>query len=291
MEIIEGVEAIRAASRAAKAAGAMVSLVPTMGYLHRGHLELVRRGRELASYCVVSIFVNPTQFGPSEDLAKYPRDLARDVDLCREAGVDAVFAPPAAEMYPDGFQTYVTVDELSQPLCGARRPGHFRGVATVVAKLFHAVEPDIALFGTKDYQQLQVIQRMVQDLNMAVRIEAVPTVREPDGLALSSRNVYLKGEDRERALALSRALQKAEDLVAGGEVRAASVLSAVAGILEDAEVRVDYAELRHPETLTPVESVAPRALLALAGFVGKTRLIDNRILTAPAGNAERRANP
>jgi len=290
MEILERVEEVRGASRAAKARGNKVALVPTMGYLHPGHLELVRRGRELAGFCVVSIFVNPTQFGPSEDLEKYPRDFARDTELCRAAGVAAVFAPPAAEMYPDGFQTYVTVEGLSQPLCGARRPGHFRGVATVVAKLFHAVEPDFALFGEKDYQQLQVVRRMVRDLDMAVRIEGVPTVREADGLALSSRNAYLQGDERQRSLALSRALERAQELVSAGESRPEPVLAAVGRILAEAGVRVDYAELRDPTTLAPVARIAPRAVLALAGFVGKTRLIDNRVLSAPEG-AARRAEP
>jgi len=286
MEFLERVVAVRRASRAAKAAGQEVALVPTMGYLHRGHLDLVRRARELAGYCVVSIFVNPTQFGPAEDLEKYPRDLARDAELCRGAGVDAVFAPAVDEMYPEGFQTHVTVDEVSQPLCGARRPGHFRGVATVVAKLFGAVEPDVAVFGEKDYQQLQVIRRMVRDLNMAVRIEGVPTVREPDGLALSSRNVYLKGDERERALALSRALQRAQDMVSAGETRPEPVLAEVGELLREADARVDYAELRDPTTLAPVVQIAPRALLALAAFVGNTRLIDNRVLVAPGGGKE-----
>jgi pantoate--beta-alanine ligase len=286
MEILERVDEVRKASRTAKAGGKAVALVPTMGYLHRGHLELVRRGRELAGHCVVSIFVNPTQFGPNEDLEKYPRDLTRDAELCREAGVDVVFAPPVAEIYPKGFQTYVTVEELSRPLCGARRPGHFRGVATVVAKLFHAVEPDVALFGEKDYQQLQVILRMVRDLDMAVRVEGVPTVREPDGLALSSRNAYLKGDERRRALALFHALQRAQDLVTAGERRADSVLAGVEDVLREAGARVDYAELRHPTTLEGVERIGPRTLLALAAYVGNTRLIDNRILTAPEGRGE-----
>lgn len=281
MVTVEQVREVRNASRGARSRGGRVGLVPTMGYLHEGHLALVRRARELAEFVVVSIFVNPTQFGPNEDFERYPRDWERDSALCRGAGVDLVFAPPVEELYPDGAQTWVTVEDLAGPLCGAGRPGHFRGVATVVAKLFHAVEPDVAVFGEKDYQQLQVIRRMARDLLMPVRIEGVPTVREADGLALSSRNVYLKGEQRGQARALSRALARAQELVSAGEERADPILSAVRGLLQEAGVRVEYAELRHPETLVPVESVRPRALLALAASVGPTRLIDNRVLQAP----------
>ncbi|GAB4259360.1 MAG: pantoate--beta-alanine ligase [Deferrisomatales bacterium] len=283
MEILERVEDVRAASRRAKARGERVVLVPTMGYLHEGHLTLVRRARELGRFVVVSIFVNPTQFGPQEDLDRYPRDMEGDAARCREEGVDVVFAPTVAEMYPDGYQTYVTVERLSQPLCGASRPGHFRGVATVVAKLFHMVEPDVAVFGEKDFQQLQVIRRMVRDLNMGVEIVGVPTVREPDGLAMSSRNAYLDPDERRRALALSQALDRAQERVAAGERRSEEVLRAVREVLDEAAVRVDYAELRDPESLEPVERVEGPTLLALAGFVGQTRLIDNRVLRAPGG--------
>ncbi len=281
MVTVERVREARNASRGARSRGARVGLVPTMGYLHEGHLALVRRARELAEFVVVSIFVNPTQFGPNEDFERYPRDWERDSDLCRRAGVDLVFAPPVDELYPAGAQTWVSVEDLSGPLCGGSRPGHFRGVATVVSKLFHAVEPDVAVFGEKDYQQLQVIRRMARDLLMPVRVEGVPIVREEDGLALSSRNVYLTGGQRVQALALSRALARAQDLVSAGEERVAPILDEVRRVLEGAGVRVEYAEIRHTETLAPVESVRPRAVLALAGVVGATRLIDNRILETP----------
>jgi len=286
MQTLERIHEVREASRAARAQGRRVALVPTMGYLHEGHLALMRRARELAGLTVVSIFVNPTQFGPNEDFERYPRDLERDAELCRSAGVDVIFVPGVAEMYPAGFQTHVDVGGLTQPLCGASRPGHFRGVATVVAKLFLAAEPDIAVFGEKDYQQLQVVRRMALDLNLPVEVEGVPTVREPDGLARSSRNAYLVGEDRRRALCLVRSLERAQELVSGGEDRPAAVEAAVRDILEAAGARVDYAEVRHPETLERVERVAPRAVLALAAHVGNTRLIDNRVLVAPRARSE-----
>lgn len=281
MQTVDTVRGVRGASRAAKASGKRVALVPTMGCLHEGHLVLVRRARELADFVVVSIFVNPTQFGPGEDFDRYPRALERDRELLRAEGVDLVFAPPVGEMYPAGFQTYVAVESLSKPLCGARRPGHFRGVATVVAKLFCAVEPDVAVFGEKDYQQLQVIRRMAADLDLSVAVEGVPTVREPDGLAMSSRNTYLSAEERRSALGLSRALARAQELVDAGEVRPSALEASARAVLEEAGLRIDYAEVRHPETLEPMKSAAPRALLALAAFAGTTRLIDNRVLVAP----------
>jgi pantoate--beta-alanine ligase len=281
LQTVDTVRGVRGASRAAKASGKRVALVPTMGCLHEGHLVLVRRARELADFVVVSIFVNPTQFGPGEDFDRYPRALERDRELLRAEGVDLVFAPPVGEMYPAGFQTYVAVESLSKPLCGARRPGHFRGVATVVAKLFCAVEPDVAVFGEKDYQQLQVIRRMAADLDLSVAVEGVPTVREPDGLAMSSRNTYLSAEERRSALGLSRALARAQELVDAGEVRPSALEASARAVLEEAGLRIDYAEVRHPETLEPMKSAAPRALLALAAFAGTTRLIDNRVLVAP----------
>ncbi len=286
MEWIELPEVMRARSREARARGLRVGFVPTMGYLHDGHLALIRRARELSDFVVVSIFVNPIQFGPSEDFDRYPRDPDRDRALCESEGVHVVFSPPASALYPSGFQTYVTVEHLSRPLCGASRPGHFRGVATVVAKLFHIVEPDVAVFGEKDYQQLQVIRRMVRDLDMPVEIVGVPTVREPDGLALSSRNAYLDADQRKQALALWKGIQHARELVGRGETRAEAIQRAVRGILEEAGLRVDYVELRHPETLEPVDAVAPAALLALAAFVGKTRLIDNCVLETPGGSMD-----
>ncbi len=288
MEWFERVGAIRAWSRGRRAQGETVALVPTMGYLHEGHMALVARARECADRVVVSIFVNPTQFGPGEDLDRYPRDPERDRRMCEEAGVAAVFAPAPAELYPPGYQTYVTVEEVSKPLCGASRPGHFRGVATVVLKLFHAVEPDVAVFGEKDYQQLQVVRRMVRDLDVPVRIEAVPTVREPDGLALSSRNTYLSPDERRQALSISQALGRAQELVSSGVVEASRVAAEVEGIIAGAGLRIDYVEVRHPETLETVQTVAPRAVVAVAAFAGDTRLIDNRVVTAggDAGGAK-----
>lgn len=280
MVTVQGVDEVRRVSRAARGRGERVALVPTMGCLHEGHLVLVRIARERGAFTVVSIFVNPTQFGPGEDFDRYPRALERDSALLRAEGVNVLFAPAVGEMYPSGFQTFVDVERLAQPLCGARRPGHFRGVATVVAKLFHAVEPDLAVFGEKDYQQLQVIRRMVADLRLPVDIVGVPTVRECDGLALSSRNAYLSGEERERALGLPRALDRAQELVRAGEARPEVLEAAAWAVLEEAGVRVDYAEVRHPDTLERMERAAPRALLALAAFAGQTRLIDNRLLEA-----------
>jgi pantoate--beta-alanine ligase len=238
----------------------------------------MRRARAECGYVAASIFVNPTQFGPTEDLARYPRDLPRDEALCRREGVDLLFVPAASEMYPPGFQTSVRVAEVSGPLCGTFRPGHFEGVATVVLKLFHVVGPDRAYFGEKDYQQLQVIRRMVRDLDLDVEVVGVPTVREDDGLAMSSRNAYLSPEERGRALSLSRALAAAEGMAAGGERDAGKILEKVRAVLAEGDVRVEYAELRDPDTLGPLAKIEGRAVLALAGFVGKTRLIDNRVI-------------
>ncbi len=283
MDVFRTVEAVRGASRAVRARGLPVALVPTMGCLHEGHLSLVRRARTAAAHAVVSIFVNPTQFGPQEDFGRYPRDLERDLELCRREGASAVFAPAVEEMYPEGYQTTVSVGRLTRPLCGASRPGHFDGVATVVAKLFLAVEPDLAVFGEKDYQQLQVVRRMARDLNLPVEVVGAPIVREPDGLAMSSRNAYLSAAERRRALALVGALDAAERLVRRGETEPAAVLAAVHARLEGAVDRIDYAELCDPVNLEPLPRIAGAALLALAAFVGTTRLIDNRVLTAPGG--------
>ncbi len=259
--------------------GLVIGFVPTMGYLHDGHLELMRCAKTKSDRVVVSIFVNPTQFAPGEDFERYPRDLDRDMALMAPVGVDVVFVPAVGEMYPEGYQTYVEVGEISEPLCGAKRPGHFRGVTTVVAKLFHIVKPHVAVFGEKDYQQLLVIRRMVRDLAMDVEIVGHPIVREPDGLAMSSRNVYLSEEERQEALLLSKALAEVTRLVDGGE-RAASVLvSAAQKVLEQgARVRIDYAELRDAETLQEITTLDRPGVLALAAFVGKARLIDNTVL-------------
>ena len=259
--------------------GLSVALVPTMGYFHEGHLALMRMARSRADRVVVSLFVNPSQFGPEEDLDRYPRDLERDTELAKGQGVDCLFSPSAGEMYLPGFQTWIDVERLSQGLCGASRPGHFRGVATVVAKLFNIVRPDIAVFGQKDFQQLQIIHRMVKDLNMPIDIIAHPIVREPDGLAMSSRNYYLSIEERKSALSLSQALRLGEKMVADGIRSGQDIIQAVRDhILSHAGTKIDYIFLGDPEELEECQEVHGKALLALAVWVGRTRLIDNTLL-------------
>jgi pantoate--beta-alanine ligase len=256
-----------------------IGLVPTMGFLHEGHLSLIRHAREECATVVVSLFVNPKQFGEGEDLDAYPRDEARDAALAEECGADILFAPGAAEVYPDGFATTVELGGLTDVLCGAARPGHFAGVTTVVTKLFNMVAPDVAYFGQKDAQQALVIRKLVRDLDIPVRIEICPTVREPDGLALSSRNAYLSREERERALALNRALRAAEAAVAAGHTNAGDVLAAAREQLQQAGLEPEYLELRSAKDLVPVERVNGSTLLAVAAQVGRARLIDNTILT------------
>lgn len=259
--------------------GRKIAVVPTMGALHQGHLELVRHARSRADVVILTIFVNPTQFGPNEDLAKYPRDEAGDLEKARGAGIDLAFCPTAEAMYPPGAQTFVEVRELAKPLCGRSRPGHFAGVATVVSKLFNATLPHVAVFGEKDYQQLAIIRRMVRDLDFGVEIASVPIVREPDGVALSSRNMYLSAEQRVAARALSAGLAAAQSAFAAGERNAAAlVATARAPIMAEPLARIDYVELRDAEELTDVVRVERPAVLAMAVFVGTTRLIDNRVL-------------
>jgi len=259
--------------------GRRIAVVPTMGALHEGHLALLRAARGQADVVILTIFVNPTQFGPNEDLGNYPRDEAGDLHKARRAGIDLAFCPEPAAMYLPGAQTFVEVRELSQPLCGASRPGHFAGVATVVAKLFHITQPHVAVFGEKDYQQLAIIRRMVRDLDFAIEIASVPIVREADGLAMSSRNAYLSAEQRSAARSLSAGLAAAEHAFAGGERRAAALVAAARAPIEaEADTRIDYAELRDAEELTAITQIERRAVLALAVFVGTTRLIDNRVL-------------
>ena len=260
-------------SRAARQEDDRVVFVPTMGALHDGHLTLLREARGYGELVVLSIFVNPTQFGPNEDLARYPRDLEGDLAKAAEAGADVAYVPDAAAVYPPGFQTYVQVRELEKPLCGPFRPGHFVGVATVVCKLFNVVRPDTALFGEKDYQQLAIIRRMVTDLDMGIEIVGVPTVRESDGVARSSRNAYLSPGDRARAVSLSRALFAARDRAAVGE-RDGAALLALARAQLDVD-RLDYLDLVDAETLATVTKIDRPAVMAIAGFIGKTRLIDN----------------
>ena len=283
MQILRRAEEARAFSRRSRSEGERLALVPTMGYLHEGHLSLISAARKGAGRVVVSIFVNPLQFGPSEDLARYPTDFERDARMCEEAGVDAIFRPDAAEMYPAGHATRVTVEgPLTSGLCGASRPGHFAGVATVVAKLFAICEPDVAVFGQKDAQQAAVIRRMTADLNLPVEIVVAPIVREADGLAMSSRNVYLNAEERSQAASLHRALVAAQALASSGAVEREALLRAVREVLAGASLaRIDYAELVDAETLETVPRLDRPALLALAVFFGKTRLIDNVVLRAP----------
>jgi len=278
---VRTVSELRAAVAAKRSAGHTIGLVPTMGYFHDGHLALMRAAREASDTVVVSLFVNPTQFGPSEDLSAYPRDEARDADLAAGEGVDLLFAPSLEEVYPDGFDTTVSVGGITEVLCGDRErrgPGHFDGVTTVVAKLFNMVQPDVAFFGQKDAQQVLVIQRLVRDLDIPVRIEVLPTVREADGLALSSRNAYLTPDERERATALHRALTAAERAVRDGSTAAADVLAAARGELDAAGIEPEYLELRSTADLAPAERVNGSTLLAVAARIGRARLIDNTVL-------------
>ncbi len=279
-EIIRDPKAMRARAERLRRDGLRIAVVPTMGYLHDGHLTLLRRARAAADVVILTIFVNPTQFGPSEDLARYPRDLAGDLARAQTCGLDLAFCPDAGAMYPPGSQTFVEARELQRPLCGARRPGHFAGVATVVTKLFNLTRPDVAFFGEKDFQQLAIIRRMTRDLDLGVEIVGVAIVREPDGLAMSSRNVFLSPDQRQAALALSRGLAAAEARFAAGERDPAALVAAARALL-DAEpaIRVDYAELRDAAELTEVTRVERPAVLALAAFLDRTRLIDNRVLT------------
>jgi pantoate--beta-alanine ligase len=266
-------------SNAVHARGERIAFVPTMGALHDGHVTLLRDGRGRAGKLVLSIFVNPTQFGPQEDLARYPRDLPGDLAKAADAGTDVAFVPEVADIYPAGFQTTVQVDELSRGLDGPFRPGHFAGVATVVAKLFNIVRPDLAIFGEKDFQQLAIVRRMVADLAMGIEIVGAPIVREPDGLAMSSRNAYLSPAERSRARSLSRALFAARDGAAAGEGDAVTLLGMARAALD--VDRLDYLELCDAETLAPLSRLDRRAVLAVAGFIGRTRLIDNVRLAGP----------
>ncbi|MBZ0273127.1 pantoate--beta-alanine ligase [bacterium] len=278
--VIENPREMRAISEAIRRDGRTIAFVPTMGYLHDGHRALLAEARKRGDVLVMSVFVNPTQFAPTEDLKDYPRDFARDAIMAGEEGVDIIFHPSPEAMYPTGFLTEVRVREMSGVLCGVSRPTHFAGVATVVCKLFNVVRPHIAVFGEKDYQQLQVIRRMVEDLDMDVEIKAWPTVREADGLAMSSRNVYLSAEERTQATALFRALRAAGDCVDSGERNANAILNLVRGVLDEAtRGTLDYAELRRLPNLEPAgDRIVGPTLLALAMKFGRARLIDNIVL-------------
>lgn len=279
MNVIATPRAMQAWADDVRQKGERIGFVPTMGYLHEGHISLVDVARRHAQRCVASIFVNPLQFGANEDLSRYPRDLKRDSSMLEQAGVDVLFHPDGDAMYPPGFQTSVAVRDVTQGLCGASRPTHFGGVTTVVAKLFNAVKPHVAVFGMKDFQQCVTIRRMVRDLDFDIEILAAPIVREADGVAMSSRNAYLSDSERRAATCLVRALRAAEDLVRGGERSASVVREAVRGsIAGEPLARIDYIELVDPDTMKSIDSVNDEAVLALAVFFGRTRLIDNTLL-------------
>jgi pantoate--beta-alanine ligase len=281
MKICRTVDEIHAARRAAPRDGRSLGLVPTMGALHEGHLSLVRAAKAQCDRVTVSLFVNPLQFGPNEDLGKYPRNFDRDRGLLEQEGVDLLFAPTVEEMYPSGAVTYVTVGGLSDKLCGRSRPGHFRGVTTVVAKLFNIVQPEVAFFGQKDAAQTAIIRRMVRDLNMAVQIVVCPIVREPDGLALSSRNAYLDSQQRKAALVLYRSLMEIQKRFDRGARNASRLIEAGKQVLaQEPSVRLDYLEIVDPDTLDPLQAISASALVAVAAFVGNTRLIDNALLNS-----------
>jgi pantoate--beta-alanine ligase len=291
MQILSDISELRTALRTLRSSSDQptprsVGFVPTMGALHAGHRSLVQAARQRCNIVVASIFVNPTQFGPNEDFSRYPRTLQQDCQMLEAEGVDIVFTPTAEAMYPHGASTFVDVEGVSSQLDGASRPGHFRGVATVVTKLFHIVQPDYSFFGQKDAAQVAVLRKMVRDLDFPLEIIVCPTIREPDGLAMSSRNRYLSAEERRQALSLSRALQSAELQAARGEHRASALLQTMrAALQEEPAIRVDYVAAVDPDTLLPVDDVGTGALLAVAAYVGNTRLIDNAVLAAPTGNA------
>jgi pantoate--beta-alanine ligase len=279
MEVIETVDRMQQSAEYLRSAGNTIAVVPTMGFLHEGHLELMRVGKIHADTLVITIFVNPTQFGPGEDYEQYPRDPEGDLKAAESVGVDVVFMPAAGEMYTDMHQTRVTVERLPNHLCGLSRPGHFDGVTTVVAKLFHITKPHLAIFGQKDYQQLAVISRMVMDLNMDIKIIGVPTVREPDGLAMSSRNKYLSDDERASALCLKKSLDAAQELMDAGETESRVISSRLEALINSHPfTEIDYIELCDPVTLDHADRLEEETLLALAVRVGQTRLIDNCVL-------------
>ena len=279
MEVTGKIETVRRLVAEARAAGASIGFVPTMGALHAGHASLIKAAVEKCDYVVVSIFVNPTQFGPTEDLDKYPHDLAGDTEICARAGVELIFAPDVNEMYPDRNLTWVSVEQLTAGLCGESRPVHFRGVTTVCMKLFNIVAPDIAFFGQKDAQQAVVIKRMVADTNLALAVEICRTIREDDGLAMSSRNKYLSGDERQDALLLYKALMEGRRLVTEGSRNCAELKAAMTAVLESSPtVEIEYVSIADVETLADLDTIEASALIAVAARVGTTRLIDNLIV-------------
>jgi pantoate--beta-alanine ligase len=282
MKIIETVKEMQDYAESLRITGKKIVFVPTMGYFHEGHLDLMRVGRKRGDCLVISIYVNPTQFGPNEDLAKYPRDFERDRKMAARVGVDVIFSPPNEEMYPDNYQTYVNVEGVTDNLCGLSRSGHFRGVTTVCCKLFHMVKPHVTIFGKKDFQQLTAIKRMVSDLNMDLEVVAMETTRETDGLAMSSRNIYLKPEERESALSLSRSLKMAKEMYDRGERDAGVILDKVRTFIENhPHARIDYVQICDTKTMKDVERLDSETVIALAVRVGTARLIDNYVFGAP----------
>jgi len=289
MQVIKTIQAMKERSSQARGEGEVIVLVPTMGFFHEGHLSLMREGRKLGDLLVVSLFVNPTQFGPNEDFKNYPRDFERDKKMAEGVGTDILFAPEAREMYPPDHQTLVRVEKVTQNLCGRTRPTHFQGVATVVTMLFEIVMPHVAIFGEKDYQQLVTIKQMVRDLHMNVEVVGMPTVREADGLAMSSRNTYLLPEERKAALSLYRSLQKARELLQNGERHADQILQEMKRILQaEPLVNIDYAQICDARTLEDVNRIEGDVVVALAAYLGKTRLIDNLVFQDPSSNPPHR---
>jgi pantoate--beta-alanine ligase len=278
MDILHTIEQVRKAMQKARDHGRTIGLVPTMGALHEGHGLLMKTARQQCGCVVVSIFVNPTQFGPTEDFTRYPRTFETDAEYCRQLGIDIIFVPTAEEMYPRQQLSWVQTERLTDGLCGAFRPGHFRGVTTVCAKLFNIVQPDVAYFGQKDAQQVVVIRRMVQDLNMPLQICACPIVREKDGLAMSSRNKYLSADERKRALCLYHALTLCKKQIIAGQRQTSQLTSAMKQIIEQNQGRIDYISIVDPRTLEPLETVQEKAMAALAVYIGQIRLIDNFLI-------------
>ncbi len=279
MDIIRSVSEMQQWASSVRAAGQSISFVPTMGFLHQGHLSLLKEGRKRGDLLVLSIFVNPTQFGQGEDFAEYPRDLQQDCEIAQQAGVDIIFAPEAKDMYPNGYATYVAVEGITETLCGRSRPGHFRGVCTVVSKLFNIIQPQTAIFGNKDFQQLAVIKRLTLDMNMPVDIFGMPIFRETDGLAMSSRNVYLSADQRRQALVLSQSLTQAKELVKAGETDCANIIFRLKKyISQQPDARIDYVQICHQLTLEDQSQVDKDSVLLLAVYFGTTRLIDNDFL-------------
>ena len=279
MQTVSSVKEMQVLAQKVRAQDKAIALVPTMGFLHPGHLSLMHEGKRRGDVLVTSIFVNPTQFGAGEDFEEYPRDMERDQKMAHEAGVDVIFAPPAAEMYPSGYQTYVTVERVTQGLCGISRPDHFKGVTTVVCKLFSIVTPHVAIFGEKDFQQLVAIRQMVADLNLAIEIVGMPIYREEDGLAMSSRNKYLTPPERKAALAIIHALRRASELFGDGERRAGEIIRAVKTIIEaEPLAQINYIAICDTKTLQDTKQIKEAAVLAVAVDIGKARLIDNIVM-------------